>query len=91
MAQQQLLGNLWCGEVLEKLSDYVDGDLTDFECQELGDHLAACTRCADFGAEFQSMLGALREALTEPSTPSEELRVRVLNTIAADSSGEELS
>ncbi len=84
MPNQRFKGDLWCFDVLAKLSDYVDGDLRDSECQQLRDHLAGCSYCEDFGAEFQSMLGALREGLSTPAPPSESLKERVLATIASD-------
>lgn len=84
MPMQRFVGDLWCFDVLAKLSDYVDGDLRDSECQQLRDHLAGCGYCEDFGAEFQSMLGALREGLSKPAPPSESLKGRVLAAIADD-------
>lgn len=54
------VGGLWCGEVLDRLSDYLDGDLPAAERARVDDHLRGCDGCARFGGEFRGTVEALR-------------------------------
>ena len=49
-----------CGEVLEILSDYVDGLLDDHVRTQVDAHLESCSHCQRFGASFGGMIQALR-------------------------------
>ncbi|TNF30271.1 MAG: anti-sigma factor [Deltaproteobacteria bacterium] len=53
-----------CGEVLERLSDYVDGELDAAERARVDAHLAGCDWCERFGGAFATTVGRLRGALT---------------------------
>ena len=54
-------GNLTCMEVLERLSDAVDDDLTATERWQIETHLATCTHCTRFGASFTLVLSRLKQ------------------------------
>jgi len=58
------IAGLSCGQVLDRLSDYLDGDLPAPEREQLEAHLRGCDRCARFGGEFRAVVGALRSHLS---------------------------
>jgi len=58
------IAGLSCGQVLERLSDYLDDDLSPADREQLEAHLRGCDRCARFGGEFRTVVGALRSHLS---------------------------
>ena len=57
---ERIIAGVSCGEVLEELSEYVDGNLSPERVQQLRDHVSACHLCERFGADFVAALDALR-------------------------------
>ncbi len=55
------VGGLRCFEVLELLSEYVDGELDESTVEKVEGHLLGCPNCERFGQNFGSMLVALRK------------------------------
>jgi len=45
-----------CKEILNILSDYVDGELPEARCLEIQEHMKACSRCREFVESFQESL-----------------------------------
>lgn len=45
-----------CKRVLEILSDYVDGELSPDQCQQIQEHLEDCPECHDFVETFRESL-----------------------------------
>lgn len=60
------VGPLRCREVLELLSDYVDGSLAAGRRQEVERHLKGCRVCEQFGGEIAAMVDMIRNKLAEP-------------------------
>lgn len=56
------IGGIRCGEVLARLGDIVDGDLTEPDRVRITAHVAGCPECARFGERYQEVVRALREA-----------------------------
>ena len=52
-----------CVQVLEVLSDYLDGDLDDATRESVDAHLSGCDRCTRFGGEVGAVVRALRTQL----------------------------
>lgn len=52
-------GGIRCSEVLEVLSDHLDGDLDAPTVAKLELHLQACPNCARFGRSFGGLVAAL--------------------------------
>ncbi len=77
-------GGLWCSEVLEVLSEFVDQELAPKERNAVEDHLASCNWCAQFGAEFSTMMSSLRATLAEPEPVSPELAARVARILSKE-------
>jgi anti-sigma factor RsiW len=51
---------LTCQEVLDFLSDYVEGRLPVAEHARMDEHLAVCPPCVDYLISFQATLAACR-------------------------------
>jgi len=63
MNGERLVGGLRCGEVLERLSDYLDGDADAPTRARIEEHLRGCEGCARFGGELSATIRALRAHL----------------------------
>ena len=83
MKVDRLAGGLWCHDVLERLSDYLDGELSAEERQHVEAHLRGCEECTTFGGEFARTVGALRQHLLHEDTAPlpEGLRSRLLSAL----------
>lgn len=60
---EKVIAGLSCSQVLDRLSDYLDGDLGADERDRLEQHLRGCDGCARFGGEFSEVVGLLRSQL----------------------------
>jgi len=60
MQGERNIGGLTCGEVLVRLSDYLDGALPDAERAKVEAHVAECDACERFGGAFATAVKALR-------------------------------
>lgn len=61
-----VVAGIRCREVLDDLSEYLDGALSASRVAELQAHLAGCDRCARFGGEVSQTIEALRATLRVP-------------------------
>lgn len=61
--EQRLQGGLRCGEVLEVLSDYVDGQLALGLKDQVDAHLRHCAVCERFGGRYKRTVATLRTHL----------------------------
>lgn len=85
MAEQRNVAGLWCGQVLEGLSDYLDGALSPEQVAAVEAHLAGCPLCARFGVDVQRTLAAVREmAPPEDLPPGVEARLQARLDAALD-------
>jgi anti-sigma factor RsiW len=64
-----IVAGVRCREVLDALSEYLDGLLPPARVTELQAHLAGCDRCARFGGDVARVLASLRDGLREPPKP----------------------
>jgi anti-sigma factor RsiW len=72
---------LTCQQVLDYLSDYVEGRLSAAELARFDEHLAVCPQCVDYLASFQATLAAcrcLREAEQKKLQPVPEELVQAI-------------
>jgi len=74
-----------CGDVLERLSDYIDGDLPDSERLRVDAHLRGCDWCESFGGELSTLVRALRRELAS-SAQLDDDRARRLHARLAEKS-----
>jgi anti-sigma factor RsiW len=61
-----VVAGLRCRDVLDDLSDLLDGALPAARVTAIQAHLAGCNRCAQFGGAIAQTLAHLRTALREP-------------------------
>lgn len=66
-------GGLRCSEVLERLSEFLDGGLPIVERRAIEAHVASCPDCTRFGGVFAVSLARLRDELHSSARSSEEL------------------
>lgn len=72
-----------CQAAVDRLYDYLDGELTDADAGRVREHLAACAHCFeffDFEAAFLRFLEARRQATGAPPA----LRRRILEDLLAE-------
>jgi RNA polymerase sigma-70 factor, ECF subfamily len=63
VANERDVGGLTCSAVLERLGDYVDGDLMRAEVARVDAHLRGCTVCERFGGRYARVVHEARERL----------------------------
>ena len=80
------IAGLSCGQVLERLSDYLDGDLSPGDRDRLEAHLRGCDRCARFGGELRAVVGALRSHLARTGQVPGGFRERLRKALEAERS-----
>ncbi len=56
-----------CSEVLDELSDLLDGTMRTERRAMIAAHLAGCDRCARFGGDVARVIAQLRAALGVPT------------------------
>jgi anti-sigma factor RsiW len=74
---EKVVAGISCGEVLGRLSDYLDGDLEPAARAQVEAHLRGCDGCARFGGEFRSTVQALRAHLGAGRGMPDALRRRL--------------
>lgn len=81
MKGEKIVGGLSCGQVLERLSDYLDEELGDQARGAVEEHLRGCDGCTRFGGEFRATVRALRDHLLVAPTPPVSLRRRLADAL----------
>jgi len=54
-----------CREVFERLSEYLDGELTPADCAHIDGHIRDCPPCVAFLASLRSCIRASHDVLAE--------------------------
>jgi anti-sigma factor RsiW len=78
MATEREVAGIRCMQVLERLSEYVDGELSAPAAEQIEAHLRGCDYCERFGGRFSAMIAALRAELARPEDVSEGISRRLL-------------
>lgn len=82
MSGDRVVAGLRCTEVLEKLSDYIDGALDAPTRSAVEAHVAGCTVCESFGGSVAASVRALRRQRNlEPDASIERMRAEILGKI----------
>jgi anti-sigma factor (TIGR02949 family) len=81
---EKVIGGLSCTDVLERLSDYLDGDLGPAERAQLEMHLRGCDGCARFGGRFRATVRSLRAHLAGPAEVPAEVKERLRRALDAE-------
>ena len=67
MAHDREVAGIRCSEVLQRLSEYFDGELSPEQARAVEAHTAGCDWCARFGADFSQAVGRLRANAQPPA------------------------
>ena len=88
MKESREVAGLWCHEVLEVLSDYLDGDLAAERRAAVDAHLVGCDVCERFGGEVSAVIRALKQRIGDEAGTTdddaerrERLRARLLTQL----------
>jgi len=82
MKHEREVAGMRCGEVLARLSDYLDGSLAGAERAQVEAHVAACDHCARFGGVFAATVAGLRRRLARPAALPVGHRARLTQRLA---------
>ncbi|GMU58940.1 MAG: hypothetical protein AMXMBFR34_07030 [Myxococcaceae bacterium] len=77
MAGNKEVGGRWCFDVLARLSDCVDGELSAGERAKVEAHLKGCDECTKFGGEFGAVVQGLRAKLSSGGDAPAEVARRL--------------
>ncbi len=75
------VGGISCAEVLELLSEFVDGELDSPVREKVEEHLRGCEACSRFGSDFKALLSVLRRNRARWATLPEGFRERLRRII----------
>ena len=81
MATDRKVAGIWCHEVLEYLSDYVDGALDAGVVERIENHLRGCDWCETFGREFSATIRALRAKLRRADALDDDVARRLMERL----------
>lgn len=82
---QRHVAGLWCGDVLARLPDLIDGTLSDAERAQVIAHVSECDWCERFGGAYGAVVAGLRKAhAPEPDGVLMRLRARLAALPAQD-------
>lgn len=65
-----------CDMLIERLSAFLDGDLSTAECARVSRHAMTCPRCTRLTAELRSTVGLCQRAASTPLPPALRRRAR---------------
>ena len=74
---------LTCQELLDYLSDYVEGRLPAAEHARMDEHLAVCPPCVDYLHSFQATLAACRALRSADLAQLPEMPEELIHAILA--------
>jgi anti-sigma factor RsiW len=73
----RVIAGLSCRQVLDHLSDVIDGAIGPERLAQIRAHLAECHVCDRFGGQFAALVSAARRVLAEtPLDPGAAARLR---------------
>jgi anti-sigma factor (TIGR02949 family) len=78
--REHVHGGRSCREMLERLSEYLDGELPDDLCERIEGHMKDCTPCSGFLESLRRTIGLIRES--GPGDLPEDLRRELLAAAA---------
>jgi anti-sigma factor RsiW len=81
---EKVVAGLACGEVLDRLSDYLDDELEARGRAQVEEHLRGCEGCARFGGELGRTVRALKDHLEARDRLPDALKERLLGALDRD-------
>ncbi len=61
--------SMTCRELFERLSEYVDGDLSQDLCEEIRKHMDCCAPCVNFATTLKTTADLCRRLPSRPIPP----------------------
>ena len=86
-AHDREVAGIRCTEVLERLSEYLDGQLDDAEVARIDRHLQGCTWCERFGGRFAAAIAGLRLHLRDAEPLQPIVRQRLRESVRQEAAG----
>ena len=80
-AHDRSVAGIRCTEVLDDLSDYLDGELPPDRIRQIEAHLKGCDWCERFGGDFTDAITTLRARLAAPPEPPPEVHGRLMERL----------
>lgn len=77
----RVVAGIRCIEVLELLSDYLDGEVSQVDRDRIEAHLRGCDLCERFGGQMSSIVKSLRVTLRDPEPLDHGVAERLLNRL----------
>ena len=84
MAHDREVAGIRCSQVLDHLSEYLDGELDAETVGRIEAHLKGCDWCERFGQHFSGTVGELRKHLSEPAELDPEVAARLRDRLDRD-------
>ena len=84
MSDERVVGGLSCGQVLDRLSGYLDDELGADVRAAVEEHLRGCDGCARFGGELRGTIRALRRHLGVSLAVPPRVRERLREALARE-------
>ncbi len=74
-----------CKEMLERFSQYIDGELDGACCQELEKHLASCPECVDSVEGMRAIVAICRKEQEQGNSlrPNQAFRARLRSVVSS--------
>lgn len=80
----RVVAGIRCRDVLDWLSDYLDGELDPKRVRQVDAHLAGCDRCERFGGEFSQVVASIRRTLGPAGPLDPEVAAGLERRLAAE-------
>ena len=80
-AHDRTVAGIRCTEVLDDLSDYLDGELPEDRVRTIEAHLRGCDWCERFGGDFADAITSLRARLAAPPAPPAGVHERLMQRL----------
>jgi len=81
MAHDREVAGIRCAQVLEKLSEYLDGELDSQTVGRIEAHLKGCDWCERFGKRFSGTVRELRSRLAQPDEVDPRVAARLRDRV----------
>ena len=80
-AHDRSVAGIRCTEVLDDLSDCLDGELSADRVRQIEAHLEGCDWCERFGGDFADAIARLRARLAPPPEPPPDVHERLMRRL----------
>lgn len=82
---ERTIAGIRCGEVLSRLSEFLDGDIGWPLRDQIIQHLGGCQWCERFGGRFSALIESLRKELGRPAALRHDVIARLRARLSKES------